>query len=132
MGFRTGAYATVWSVESVSPTMTKSRISITRKNRNTDQYEQEFGGYIAFVGTAAAGKALRLREKDRIKLGDVDVTNTYNKERNVTYTNFKVFSFEGPDELNGGSSGGARAQGSVESYVANVGDGEIDENLLPF
>lgn len=35
MGFRTDSYATVWSVEQVSDTKTKGRITISRKNRQT-------------------------------------------------------------------------------------------------
>lgn len=97
MGFRKDSYATVWSVESVSDTMTKARISISRKNRNTNEYETDFSGFVSFIGSAVATKALALKERDRIKLGDVDVSNKYDKEKNVTYTNFKIFSFESPD-----------------------------------
>ena len=43
---------------------------------------------------AAAGKAAKLHEGDRIKLGDVDVSTFYNKEKQTEYTTFKVFSFE--------------------------------------
>jgi len=48
MGFRQGAYATVWEVESITDTMTKARISVSRKNKDTDQYEQDFGGFVIF------------------------------------------------------------------------------------
>ena len=94
MGFRANTYATVWSVEQVSPTMTKGRISISRKNKQTGQYETDFSGYVSFVGSAVAQKALGLKEKDRIKIGDVDVSNRYDKEKRVEYTTFKVFSFD--------------------------------------
>ena len=90
MGFRTGSYATIWSVESASDTRTKARISISRKNKQTGEYDTDFSGFVDFIGTAAARKALTLKEKDRIRLGDVDVTNNYNKEKNITYTNFKI------------------------------------------
>ena len=94
MGFRKDTYCTVWSVESISGTMTKARISTSYKNKQTDQYEQDFSGFVMFVGTACAKKALALKEKDRIKLGDVDVTNRWDSEAKKEYTNFKVFSFE--------------------------------------
>lgn len=93
-GFRSNSYATVWSVERISDAMTKGRISISRKNRTTGQYEQDFGGFVSFAGTACASKALRLKERDRIKLGDVDVTNRYDKESGKSYTNFLIYSFE--------------------------------------
>ena len=99
MGFRKDAYATVWKVESISPTLTKAQLSISRKNRE-GEYEQDFGSYVAFIGTAAAAKAARLTDKDRIKLGDIDVSTKYDKEKKIMYTNFKIFSFETEAEFN--------------------------------
>ena len=128
MGFRKDSFATIWSVEPTSDTLTKARISISHKNRQTGEYENDFSGFVSFVGTAAAKKAASLKERDRIKLGDVDVTNRYDKEKNVTYTNFKVFSFEMAD--------GAQAQQSKSTTEPqlHVDDGEIDDSdsRLPF
>jgi hypothetical protein len=100
MGFRTGNFCTVWSVEPISDTNTKARISVSRKNKMTGEYETDFSGFVNFVGTAAASKALSLKERDRIKLGDVDVTTRYDKEKKVEYVNYKIFSFEQPDAEN--------------------------------
>ena len=94
MGFRTGAYAKVWSSERVSDTITKLRISISKKNKKTMEYEQEFSGFVSCIGTAAAKSALSLTEGSRIKLGDVDVKNRYVKEKNYTYTDFYIYSFD--------------------------------------
>ena len=104
MGFRKDSFATVWETKTVSPTLTRARISITRKDKQTGEYVQDFGGYVAFVGTACATKAARLEEKSRIKLGDVDVSNRYDKQKNTTYTDFKVFGFELADGNSGNSS----------------------------
>lgn len=104
-GIQDRKYATIWSVESASDTRTKARISISRKNKQTGEYDTDFSGFVDFIGTAAARKALTLKEKDRIRLGDVDVTNNYNKEKNITYTNFKIFSFETQAEINSGGGG---------------------------
>lgn len=121
MGFRKDAYCTVWSVESISKTMTKARISISYKNKQTDQYEQEFGGFVTFVGTACANKALGLKEKSRIRLGDVDVTNSYDAKTKKEYTNFKVFSFETENDEKQSSS--KQSQATYE---------EEDPDDLPF
>lgn len=129
MGFRTGSYATIWSVESASDTRTKARISISRKNKQTGEYDTDFSGFVDFIGTAAARKALTLKEKDRIRLGDVDVTNNYNKEKNITYTNFKIFSFETQAEITSG--GGGNSGFNTEPQRA-VDSGEIDDSQLPF
>ena len=86
MGFRTGAIATVWKVEEVSPKITRGQISTSRKNKATGEWETDFSSYVAFIGTATAAKALQLHEKERIRLGDVEVTSKYSKEKNMTYT----------------------------------------------
>ena len=97
MGFRTGAWAKVWSIENKSPTWVKARISISRKNRQTGEYEQDFSGFVDFTGTACASKAESIHEGDTIKLGDIDVVRVWDKERQKEYINYKVFSFE-PDD----------------------------------
>ena len=125
MGFRTGAFATVWSVERVSDTFTKGRISISRKDKNTGEYVQDFGGFVSFLGTACASRALGLKEKDRIKLGDVDVSNRYDKEKQTTYTNFNIFSYEMANDTGAGGNTHAAPQPAVD-------DGEPDDDRLPF
>ena len=126
MGFRSGAYAKVWDVTPVSDTATKIRMSVSRKNKETNEFEQEFSGFVMAIGTAAASKAAKLKEGDRIKLGDVDVTNKYDKEKKVTYTNFKLFSFE---DANGGS---AEKKEDKTEPQPTVDSGEVDDNKLPF
>jgi len=105
----------------VSDSVTRCRISTSRKEKGADTYVQDFGGFVSFVGTACAKKAARLRERDRIKLGEVDVTNKYDKEKDITYTNFNVFDFEPQSGSGGGSS----------QPAASVDDGEPSSNL-PF
>ena len=129
MGFRTGAFAKVWEVTPMSDTSTKLRMSISRKNKKTDEYEQDFSGFVLAIGTAAASKAARLKEGDRIKLGDVDVSTKYDKDKKVTYTNIKMFSFETEGES---SSSGSRSTPPPDDPHSGVDDGELDDNRLPF
>lgn len=93
MGFRTGAYATIWEVKQGNGNYTDVRMNISKKNKQTNQYEVDFSGYVRLIGTAHQ-RANTLKEKSKIKIGDCEVTNSYNKEKNVTYTNYAVFSFE--------------------------------------
>ena len=123
MSFRNGAWAVAWSIEKKNDNVTKVRISTSRKNKMTDQYETDFSGFVDFIGKDAAQKALQLHEKDRIKLGDVSVTNRYDKEKGVTYTNFACFSFETQD------GGGQRPSGGNSAYEGGDGEPEIRSRL---
>ena len=125
MGFRNNAYATVWDVEPKG-TWTKVRLNTSRKNRDTNEYEQDFSGFVSFVGNANA-KAQQLKERDRIRLGDVDVTTRYDKERNREYVNYTCFSFEMAD--NQSNSRGNVASNEVDS---NPVEGDPDDDTLPF
>ena len=116
------------------------RLNISRKNKDTGEYEQDFSGYVMMIGTANA-KAQRLHEKDRIRLGDVDVTTTYNKEQQKEYVNYKCFDFEMADDYfasNPQGGGGGRASGGAgrsprRGYDSNpVDGGEDTEEQLPF
>ena len=110
MGFRKDSYATIWEIKPRSNTMTSARISINRKDKQTGEYVQDFGGYVSFIGTACADKAAKLKPKDRIKLGDVDVNNRYDAEKKVTYTNFNVYSFEMADSAQQASASHAEPE----------------------
>lgn len=122
MGFRKGAYAKCWEINPMSDTSTKVRLSTSFKNKQTDEYEQDFSGFVMFVGSACAAKAAKLQKGARVRLGDVDVTTKYAKDKDVTYTNFKVFGFESPEELENGESGG-----STPPDEKAVDDGEVEE-----
>ena len=94
MGFRQGSFATIWQIEPVKDTITKAKITTSKKNKNTGEYETDFSGFVTFLGTAVASKAAKLKEKNRIKLGEVDVTRKWDKEKQKEYINFNVFAFE--------------------------------------
>lgn len=82
------------------------------------------------IGHAHA-KAQRLKERDRIRLGEVDVSNRYDKERQKEYTDFKCFDFEMADEVqNGGGGVGRSSPGRMDSNPVDGGDDP--EEKLPF
>jgi len=128
MGFRNDAFATFWGeAEPVNEMVTKGRISVSRKNKQTNEYIQDFSGFVSFIGTAAAKKALKLKEKDRIKLISVDVSTHYDKAKNVTYTNYKIYDFEMADAH--GTAAPPKAAPAVDS--GEIEAVEVDEPL-PF
>ena len=126
MSFRNNAYATVWEVTPKTATITSARISTSRKDKETDKYETDFSGFVSFLGTAAASKALSLKKEDRIKLLDVAVTSKYDKEQNKTYTNFNVFDFE--LAIKGDSAQAPRTNFPKKE----VDSGEVEAEDLPF
>lgn len=133
MGFRPGAYAKVWEVKPMSDTSTKIRMSVSRKDKKTGEYEQDFSGFVMAIGTAAAHKAAGLKEGDRIKLGDVDVSTKYDREKKVTYTNFKLFSFDIESGSNSGASSSGASGKSAGTHTP-VDEGELEDSNpnLPF
>lgn len=128
MGFRKDAWATCWSVEVKSDTLTQVRLSTSRKDKQTEEYVQDFSGFVAFVGSVAAKKAASLKEKDRIKLGDVEVTTKYDKGKEVTYTNFKCYNFT-TQENNSGSN--EDLPFTMEEPQPSVDEG-VNDDRLPF
>ena len=141
MGFRNGAFARVFgNMESVTNKVTKGRISISQKKRGTDEYEQKFGGFVSFIGTAAANKAMKLKEMDRIRLDSVDLESVYDKEHNRTYYNFYIYDFKTQEEVdaegessNNGQHSGDAGGGWVDGYgnPAEIDTGDM-EPQLPF
>ena len=94
MGFRQDArFVKVWEVENKWNYHIVS-LSTSKKNKDTNEYETDFSSkFVRFIGTAHT-LASDLKKGDTIKLGSCEVTNKYDKEKNTTYTNYLVYSFE--------------------------------------
>lgn len=125
MGFKSGGYATVWEVQPVKNTITRARVSCSKKNKETGAYDQDFSGYVSFIGTAAAGDAAKLKPRDRIKFGDVEVKNTYDKEKKTTYWNCNCYSFE--KAQSGQQSVGTTTTDGGDNDFVTVPEGEEQE-----
>lgn len=145
MGFRTGAYASVFSVKRGNGNYYDVNITTSHKDRNSGNYVRDFGAFVRFAGDAANvvarfdGKSSKdngNRPLARVRLGDVDTTNTYNAAKGITYTNHVVFTCE---EVEGTSVGGGNytanshgnTQGnnggsakSIDDYVSSIPDDE--------
>lgn len=122
MGFGNNHYASVWSVEpGHTGNITRVRLSTSRKNKQTGEYEQDFSGYCTFIGEAnklAAG----LKPKDRIRLLECDVSTKYDKVKKAEYVDYKVFGFE--------MAGGGKS--ATSAPMPNVDSGEIEAEDCPF
>lgn len=91
MGIRNGAYATVWEAKPGKGNYMDVRLSTSKKNKQTDTYETDFSGWARFIGKA---NDLKLSERTRVQLKEVEVTNHYDKEKNQTFWNVAVFDAE--------------------------------------
>lgn len=132
MGFRQNGFCSVWSAEpSKTGKTTRVRLSSSRKNKATGEYEQDFSGFCTFIGKAHE-MAQNLQPKDRIKILECDVGTTYDKENNKEYVNYKVFEFEMANG-NSSNSGGSKT-GTKKKAPLSVDDGEVesDDSELPF
>lgn len=139
MGFRQGAYAKVWRVEDKG-NYSVAQVSISKKNKDTDQYETEFQhNFVRLVGTAHdLGRSIEeVQGGTSIKITSCDVTNLYDKEKKKEFTNFVIFGFEFPDNNSGNSSGNKKSSPKKPSNKAAANDGFMNipegiEEELPF
>lgn len=126
MGFRQGAYCRVWQVEDKG-NYSVARVSISKKNKQTDQYETEWqDNFCRLVGTAHQ-QAKTMDFSHNVKIGSCDVTNKYDAEKKVTYTNYVIFGFE----EDGDQKPAAKPTPAPGNNFVNVPDGIEDEGL-PF
>lgn len=144
MGFRSGAYASVFSVKRGNGNYYDVNITTSHKDRSSGNYVRDFGAFVRFAGDAANvvkkydGKTSKdngNRPLARVKLGDVDTTNTFNAAKGITYTNHVVFTCEEVDGTSTGTGstgnysgnsygnanrGGGNPMGSINDYVSNI------------
>lgn len=107
--------------------MTKVNLSSDGKTRD-GTYEKDFSGFVAFIGTANAKKALSLKEKDHIILGDCEVKMTYGDDKRPKYTNFNVFSFEMAES----KAKSGTTSGSVKQADEGIDYNPVEDSRLPF
>lgn len=124
MSFRQNAWAKIWEI-TPNEKSTKVRLSTSKKNKQTGDYEQDFSGFATLAGTAHRDAA-KLKVGDRIKIGECEVTNRYDKSKNITYTNYSIYTFEfGEDQNN------AAPTASSDTAATPVDEPESEEEL-PF
>lgn len=98
MGFRSGSYAKIWEVKPLeSGKTTLVQLSISKKDKESGEYKQEFSGNTFFVGEANQKARKTLIKGARVKLEDCDVRSTYDKEKKETHYSFTVWKYSDPD-----------------------------------
>lgn len=130
MGFGVNSWAKAWELKP-SDRYTDARISTSKKDRQTDEYKQDFSGFVRLVGSAHA-KAQHMKNGDRFRILSCSVENTYEKETKTTYYSFIVFDIESAED--GDSTGRAHTNdATLQNTAASPApvEEENDEEL-PF
>ena len=130
MGFRTDSYAKVWEVKTKAEKYTDAKISISKKNKHTDQYETDFSAIVRFIGEAHK-KASELTQGSKIKVLSCDTTNKYDKEKQTTYWRCIVFDFEFTEDSVKATANSAPAPSGDMGFMS-IPDGIDDSDGLPF
>lgn len=120
--FSNGSYLKIWEVKAHEK-YTEVRAT-TSKKKEDGTYDQDFNAWVRLVGAA---HKQGVKEKDSLRIKNCGVTNTYDKEKKVTYTNYLVFAFE-----DGAESGGAKtSEKPIPESFNNIPEGTTEE-ALPF
>ena len=104
MGFRSGAYAKVWAVKKGNGNFYEAEMSTSRKAKDRQgnvitengktKYETDWAYKFTRLVGSAAKQAETIKPGDSVRIGDCEVTNQYSKEKNTTYTNYLIYSFQ--------------------------------------
>lgn len=128
MGFRNGAYATVWEVRPTkSPKVNIARVSISKKNQN-GEYDDVFSHWIKFAGKAKEVSDT-ITGMTRVKIDGCDVEAKWNAEKEVCDYSFVVFECE---RLDGATSGASPAAKNYPAKKSFNDEGDVDEEYIPF
>lgn len=129
MGFGVNCFAKIKEVVEKHDNYSVCKITVTKKNKLTNEYELQFSAHCRFVGNAH--KSVPMKDQ-RIKITSCDVTNCYkDKDGNLQFTKnpqYVVFGYELQE------SQGASAPMPYNPYDngVNFEDLSASEDTLPF
>ena len=129
MGFGVGNYCKIKEVVEKHDNYSVCKITVTKKNRVTNEYELQFSGHCRFVGNAH--KSVPMADQ-RIKITSCDVTNCYkDRDGNMQFLNkpqYVIFGYELQEVKN------ASAPTAYNPYDngVNFEDLSASDDSLPF
>lgn len=129
MGFGVNSYAKIKEVVEKHDNYSVCKITVTKKNKLTNEYELQFSAHCRFVGNAH--KSVPMKDQ-RIKITSCDVTNCYkDKDGKLQFTKnpqYVVFGYELQE------SQGASAPMPYNPYDNGVNFEDLSSNSddLPF
>lgn len=131
MGLRSsGSYAKVWEVREGKGNYIDAQISISKKNKETGEYTNDFNAWVRMIG-GAKDKANSLQRGDTIFIKEFDISNSYNKETKVNNTYYAVFDFEiKANDRNASKKEGDSAK--TPKSALDIIDSDSNDEELPF
>lgn len=130
MGLRKEGYGTVWDEpRRLSQGVVSMRMTTSKKDRETGNYETDFSGFITFIGKKIADKAMALKHGERIQIKDFEVTSSYDKEKKKEYINYKIYDFDPVENVRRGGSGGSRRSGGSRTSAPRKMDEHLSESF---
>ena len=129
MGFSNGSFCKIREVVEKHDNYSVCKITVTKRNKLTNEYELQFSAHCRFVGNAH--KSVPMKDQ-RIKITSCDVTNCYkDKDGKLQFTKnpqYVVFGYELQE------SQGASANVTYNPYDngVNFEDLSSSDSDLPF
>jgi hypothetical protein len=115
--FSVNSYAKIKEVENKG-NYSICRISISKKNKQTDQYETDFVAKVRFVGSAFNQNPMK---DQRIKITSCGVSNCYTKDDKLEFPSsptYTIFGYELQEDNNGSTT-------SPRLVLDPIDDGEL-------
>lgn len=129
MGFRSGAYARVWSLEKGNGNYYVADMSTSKKDANGEYIKDWSNKFVRLVGTAAK-KAESLTAPVNIRIGNCEVSNHYDTDRKIMYTNYVIFSFDDDNSSDDTKTNAKQKENVDDETFVTVPEGINEE--LPF
>lgn len=115
MGFRQGSFCKIWKLENKG-NYHVAEISTSKKMKDKSgkeivengktKYETDWSNkFVRLVGTSHS-QAESMDTSKNVKIGACEVTNKWDKEKGIMYTNYVIFAFE--DSENNGNTGNSK------------------------
>ena len=132
-----GGYATVWKINADNGKWITAQVSTSYKKKDGSGYETDFqDSYVMFMFEAYEKiKEATIPEHGglRIQITRFDLTSKYDKEKNTTYRNVRIFDFDIPDAASGTSaSTQKKAEPKGKAKKSEPTTEEEPEEDLPF
>ena len=140
MGFRQGAFIKIWDLENkgnyhVAEMSTSKKMKDRSGNEITEngkvKYETDWSNkFVRLVGTAH-NQAKTLDISKNVKIESCEVTNKWDKEKKIMYTNYVIFAFSEEDnKQNKNANKNTNSKPAQEDFRPI--DKSIEDDDLPF